>query len=204
VSEMALSSPRLLELRAQYGQKAGRYVAVSIFNVIFGQALLVMARVGFEWSFAWSNMFAVTVSAGPAYVLSRRWIWQKTGHNHFLKEVVPFWSMGFAGLALSTLFAWQAEQLSDATVVLMGANLSAFGILWVAKFVILDKVLFVTHEEPLTDDALDALVDEVLHHHEKHAEASSPAPTGPTERSISPRDLAGRGGTAGSDDPREP
>lgn len=155
---------KITELRGEYGEKAAKYLAVSCFNLVVGQSLIVLAHKGFHWGNVPSNVFAVSVSAFPAYVLSRRWIWQKKGNNHFWKEVVPFWAMAFLGLGLSTLFAWIAEQYSDSTAVLMLSNLSAFGLLWVAKFFILDKIMFGKTGEPITDDALDALVDEVLHH----------------------------------------
>ena len=168
---MALTE-RVSQLREEYGQKAAKYMAVSVFNVVFGQTLLVLAFKGFGWTQVESNLFAVSISALPAYVLSRRWIWQKKGQNHFLREVVPFWAMAFMGLGLSTLFAYIAGQVSDSALVLMLANLSAFGLLWVAKFFVLDRLLF-GHDEPITDDAFDALVDEVLHHGD-HASAEVP------------------------------
>lgn len=154
------------KFKGEYGQKAAKYAAVSVVNVVVGQSMLILANKVFGWTFVESNVFAVTVSAFPAYVLSRRWIWQKKGNNHFWKEVVPFWSIAFLGLGMSTAAAALASNISDSTLMLMFANLSAFGLLWVAKFFFLDKVLFTDHSEPLTDDALDALVDEVLHHDE--------------------------------------
>jgi putative flippase GtrA len=170
---MASVTDLVAQLKGEYGQKAAKYLAVSVFNVLFGQSLLVLAHAGFHWSEVQSNVFAVTLSAFPAYVLSRRWIWQKKGNNHFWKEVVPFWAMAFLGLGLSSLFAYVAGRYSDSTLVLMFANLSAFGLLWVAKFFVLDKLLFAGSDEPITDDALDALVDEVLHHHQ-HEPADTP------------------------------
>jgi putative flippase GtrA len=161
---MASVTHLVSQLKGEYGQKAAKYLAVSVFNVLFGQGLLVLASVGFGWSNVRSNLFAVSISAFPAYVLSRRWIWQKKGNNHFWKEVVPFWAMAFFGLALSTLFAYIVEQYSDATILLQLANLTAFGLLWVAKFFVLDKLLF-SAGEPVTDRALEAFVDEVLHPH---------------------------------------
>jgi putative flippase GtrA len=165
-------SSTIEQLKGEYGQKAAKYLAVSVVNVVVGQSLLVLANHVFGWSFVVSNLFAVTLSAFPAYVLSRRWIWQKKGNNHFWKEVVPFWSMAFLGLALSTGVVAVADNYSDATIVLNLANLFAFGLLWVAKFFVLDKLMFGKTGEPLTDDALDAFVDEVRHHHHEPTEAT--------------------------------
>ena len=129
-------------LKSEYATKGLKFLAVSTFNVVFGQSLLVLANAGFAWSFVASNVFAVAISAGPAYVLSRYWVWQKKGRNHLWKEVLPFWSLAFLGLVLSTMLVAVAETYSGATLVLMGTNFFAFGCVWVTKFFILDKVLF--------------------------------------------------------------
>jgi putative flippase GtrA len=130
---------------------------VSIISVVIGQVLLALAFGVIGWSAAWSNLFAVGVSAIPSYYLNRAWAWGKRGRSHFMKEVVPFWAMAFLGLALSTYFVDVAEghalSYSDSrlvqTVIINGAALAAFGVLWVAKFVILNKLMFVHHEEDL-------------------------------------------------------
>ena len=63
---------------------------------------------------------------------------------------MPFWVLSFAGLVLSTL----AVALTDSwlhgahlgepmrTFVIVAAHLSGFGLLWVAQFVLLERVLF--------------------------------------------------------------
>lgn len=150
-----------LKLREEYADKGAKYLGVSAFNVVFGQSLLFFASAILGWSYVASNFFAVAISAAPAYFLSRYWVWQKSGKNHFWKEVVPFWSLALVGLIISTVFVAIAETVSSSTLVLMLTNLVAFGIVWVAKFFILDKYLF--KDELLTDDALDTFVDEALH-----------------------------------------
>lgn len=156
----------VVRAKEEYGRKGLKFLAVSAFNVVFGQSLLLLAQLGLSWSGTVSNMFAVAVSALPAYLLSRYWVWQKRGPNHFFKEVVPFWSLAFAGFVLSTAAVAVVESTWDVPPLVINlVNLSAFGVLWVAKFFILDKVLF--RHEHLTDDPLDAFLDEA--HGDRHS-----------------------------------
>jgi Ni/Fe-hydrogenase subunit HybB-like protein len=75
-------------------------------------------------------------------VLNRAWVWGKSGKNHFWREVVPFWALALLGLAFSTLLVAIASDWNNATWVVSAANLVAFGILWVAKYLLLDALLF--------------------------------------------------------------
>ena len=144
----SVSGSVLTRLRARHSAKLIRFGAVSAFNVVFGQSLLFAAQTVFGWSAVGSNIFAVSISAIPAYLLSRYWVWQKRGKNHFMREVVPFWSLAFLGFALSTVAIWYVEQRwNPHPLVINLTNLSAFGVVWVSKFFILDRVLF-KHEEP--------------------------------------------------------
>ncbi len=151
----------LRQTRSRHGAKLLRFGAVSTFNVVFGQSLLFAAQTVVGWSAVASNVFAVSISAVPAYLLCRYWVWQKRGKNHFMREVVPFWSLAFLGFALSTVAVWfVARQWDPHPLVINLTNLTAFGVVWISKFFILDRVLF-KHEE-LTDEPLDALVEEIV------------------------------------------
>lgn len=159
VNEPSLGA-RLGALWRSHGRRLLRYSAVSVFNVVFGQSLLVLAFSGFRWSHTASNVFAVAVSAGPAYFLSRKYVWEKQGSHHLTREVIPFWALAFAGLLLSTASAWLVGRWSHRQILLNLANLASFGFVWLFKFVVLDRYLF--GGERLTDDPLDALVDDLL------------------------------------------
>jgi putative flippase GtrA len=139
-------------LGREYGKKASRFLVVSGFNVLFGQSLLVLAHSGFGWAFTSSNVFAVGLSAGPAYVLARYWVWEKTSKNHFVKEVLPFWGLAFLGLLASTIAAGIAARHSDAQIILNFVNLGAFGIIWIFKFFILDRFMFGKHRHSAVAD----------------------------------------------------
>lgn len=139
--------------RALIGLRKVRFVMVSAVSVPFSQTVFVVCKEGLELNGTASNLIAVTLSCIPSYLLNRYWVWGKRGRNHFWREVFPFWAMAALGLVLSTIFVWFVDQRTDVTVFLMAANLSAFGLLYIAKFLVLDRVLFkvadeMTHEVP--------------------------------------------------------
>ena len=149
-----LSPSSLLErARTPGGRKLVRYSLVSVVSVVVSQIILFIAQ--FQWSARTSNIIAVCLSAVPSYQLNRAWAWGKTGRSHLMKEIVPFWGMALLGLILSTWSAdWAESHAASFTSSHLGqklvvnvAALAAFGVLWIAKFVILNKVLF-AHPDP--------------------------------------------------------
>ena len=146
----------MAQTRTPTGQKLVKYAMVSIISVIVGQALLLFALTILDWRAAPSNLFAVAVSSIPAYYLNRAWAWGKTGKSHLMKEIVPFWSLALLGLVLSTWAADFAETnahhltSSDlgARLIVNAAALAAFGVLWVGKFFIFNRLMFAHQPEP--------------------------------------------------------
>ncbi len=161
---MDLSPKGLLTwARAPEGKKFIRYSMVSVVSVIVYEILLFVTLGLLHWKTARSaNIFAVGVSAIPSYYLNRVWAWGKSGRSHFMKEVVPFWGMALLGLIFSTWATDFAKTMADEvteihllrTFIVMMAGLAAFGVLWVAKFVVLNKVLF-AHKPEALPPALD-------------------------------------------------
>jgi putative flippase GtrA len=128
-----------------------RCMGVSVVSTVVSLSVLAAAtaRFGLE---AWiANVFATAVATVPSYHLNRRWTWGKRDASDLWREVMPFWVLSFAGLVLSTL----AVALTDGwlhganvgepmrTFVILVAHLSGFGLLWVAQFVLLERLLFV-------------------------------------------------------------
>ena len=133
---------RALAFLEEHGVKGGRYLAVSAFNLLFGQAMLAIFHAGLNFGMVAANLTSVAIGGLPAYLLSRYWVWEKTGKNHFWREVAPFWGLLLLGLGISTGLAAIAERLSDSTFALMAASITGFGIVWVGKYFILDRILF--------------------------------------------------------------
>ena len=124
-----------------------RYAGVSVIAVTIGQTLLYLFNEPLGRSAVTANLLAVTLATIPSYVLNRAWVWGKSGNHSVTAEMLPFWGMAFLGLLLSTIAVHFVEQATDFWVYANLANLSAFGVLWVAKFFILDRVLFATSDD---------------------------------------------------------
>ena len=155
-----------------------KYAVVSVVSTLVSQGVLLLTfGVWRLWSAVVSNVVANVIATVPSYYLNRSWVWGKNGRSHLLREVAPFWITSFAGMALSLYTVWVAAGFADhhdfshvaKTVVVQSANFVAFGILWVGKFVLYNRVLFVQPEAaavaevvPATDvpdSALDAVVE---------------------------------------------
>jgi putative flippase GtrA len=126
-------------------------MGVSVVSTVVSVTTLVAASVGLGMAAWMANVLATSVATVPSYHLNRRWTWGKRDASDLWREVMPFWVLSFAGLVLSTV----AVALTDSwmhgahvgspllhTLILLTAHLSGFGLLWIAQFVLLDRVLF--------------------------------------------------------------
>ena len=157
---MRMTAALAARVQTDLGPKFVKYSAVSVISVLVSQVTLVTCHEFFGWDAAWSNITAVSLSSIPAYLLNRAWVWGKSGKSHFLKEVVPFWSMALLGLALSTwLVVLAARYWPGSTVAVSGANLAGFGLLWFGKFAVLEEILFKAggiHDDDVAEERLAA------------------------------------------------
>jgi putative flippase GtrA len=155
-------SAALAFARSAEGKKMVRYTIVSVIAVIVSEAVLAFAFGVLHWTARSSNILATGIGTIPSYELNRKWAWGKRGKSHMWKEVVPFWTLSFFGLAFSTWSADYAETVVQRhhvshgmqTLIVAAAALAAWGVLWVGKFIFFNKVLFRTHPQDL-EPALD-------------------------------------------------
>jgi putative flippase GtrA len=129
-----------------------RYGAVSVVATATSLTVLGVLVASGALPAALANVVATAVGTVPSFELNRRWVWRRTGARAVLAEVVPFTVLSFLGLALSTIAVAVVASWATAagltsttrTVAVELANLSAFGALWLAQFVVLDRWLFRT------------------------------------------------------------
>ena len=142
------------------GKKLFRYTMVSVISTIVSFAVLGILFYALQlWSEVPDNVLANVAGIFPSYYLNRSWAWGKTGPSHFWREVVPFWAMSIAGIIIAIGAGSLAHHVGVSvlhlhrlgrTAVLYGANVFAFGVLWVGKFLIINKLF---HVGPTLEDA---------------------------------------------------
>ena len=156
-------SALLAHSRTDAGKRAMRYVATSGFGVGTTQILLFLFLHGFKWKPVPANFIAVTLISVPAFMLNKYWVWGKRGKAHLRREVLPFWLFTVAGWVLSTLAVVlvvhvtknpHVPNLKDGNkYAVQGANIAGFGVLWVLKYILLDKLMFgPEHHTPYDED----------------------------------------------------
>ena len=132
-----------------------RYAAVSAISTSVSLTILGVLVATQAVTAGWANVIATAVATVPSFELNRRWVWAKQGPRSLHKEAVPYFALTFVGLGLSTLAVSTAAGVASAhhvgtagrTVVAMFANLTGFGTVWIAQYVILDRVLFRRHAD---------------------------------------------------------
>lgn len=144
---------RLHSLRAwsksHQGRKLIRYTLVSGTSTIVSfAAIAVFYGLKIIPSVIWATLVGNLVASVPAYQLNRRWTWGKRGRSGFRKEVVPFWTLTFLGIAFSQLGAVVARHevrthhwshLANTGLVVF-ANLVSFAIFWVLKLMVFNRI----------------------------------------------------------------
>jgi len=148
--------------RSDAGRRALRYSATSLVAATATQIMLFLFLHVPEWKPVVSNFTAVTLMSVPAFLLNKYWVWGKRGRAHMRREVIPFWLFTVAGWILSTLMVILVVRLTRTSSLpdgnkfaVLGASLAGFGVLWVLKYLFLDKVMFGTHHHTPYDEDLE-------------------------------------------------
>lgn len=129
-------------------EKIIRYCGVSVVNVLVGQGILAFCLLVLDLSGVLSQFIAASLSAIPAYILSRRWVWKQRGKDSFRTEVLPFWTMAIIGLVFAVASIAIMERFTDHPIVIMLTSLGAYGVVWVGKYFVLDKIMWRVPADP--------------------------------------------------------
>ena len=151
--------------RSEQGRKQIRYAAVSVVFVPVGQILIqVLGAMVFDRDYTKASIVAAAILTVPNFSANKMWVWKDTSRDKLRTQVLVFWVAAMLGVAAATGLTYLVEQQfhnegAVEALAVFCAQLVGFGIVWVGRYLILDRWLFkVTHhgEEP-GDDELDML-----------------------------------------------
>jgi putative flippase GtrA len=157
ISRGRSTAQRVMEFaKSDSGRKGLRYAAVSAVAIVCSLVTLGVCYGVLHLSAGWSQTIAVVVSTIPSYYLNRAWVWGKNGRSHLWKEVVPFWVISIVQYVISVgVINWGERHVVAATdskvwqtIGLQVISLFTYGVMWIAKFILFNKVLF-AHKHPV-------------------------------------------------------
>jgi putative flippase GtrA len=93
---------------------------------------------------------AFVAGAVPNYLMTRRWVWGRRDKPQVKSEVVPYLLVialgGLAAVGLTSLVGWLLTPLTMShalrVVLLDGAYVSSYAVVFVLKFTLLDRLVF--------------------------------------------------------------
>jgi putative flippase GtrA len=130
-----------------------RYTGGSVIAFTTSEVVLVLCYATGLLGTTGATVAAFFAGAIPNYVLNRQWVWERRGRVRVGREVVLYAIVSLVSLvaaAAATGWAAQAVDGSKAmgTAVVAAAYLVTYGVLFVAKFVLFETVIFVERAGP--------------------------------------------------------
>jgi putative flippase GtrA len=126
-----------------------KFTLVSVISALTSLVVLSIVYGALRlWSEVPSVLFANLTAGIPSYLLNRQWVWGKSGRSHLVKEILPFAVISVTGIGFALFTASLAHSYADThhlhhlvrTALVLATNIASFGILWVFKFLILNRL----------------------------------------------------------------
>jgi putative flippase GtrA len=133
--------------RTDEGRKKLRYASVSAVFVPFGQILIQVFGLWLD-NYTAASLLSAAIVTLPNFFANKHFVWRVTSRENMRSQVLVFWVAVMLGVSLATLFTHLIETAAaEQTQLVRGAavffaQLLGYGIVWVGRFVILDRWLF--------------------------------------------------------------
>jgi len=128
----------------------GRYTTASVVAAVISEAVFV-ATYWFAAVPLVASLLAFVAGAVPNYLMNRYWAWQRRGRPDRMREVLPY-AVIVVATALTAILVttaadhWVRDHVAahSVQVILVGAAfLATYGTMFVLKFVLFDRFIFV-------------------------------------------------------------
>lgn len=159
----------LAHARSVEGRKQLRYAGVSVVFVPLGQimiqllgALVYTSTVNGMKETNWvaASVTSAAILTVPNFFANKYLVWRNTSKENLRTQVTVFWVAAMLGVSFATALTFLVDWMIEShgwieKVAVFFAQLAGFGIVWLGRYVILDRWIFkVTHhgQEPGDDD----------------------------------------------------
>lgn len=141
------SSSLIAYVGTEEARKKLRYAGVSAVFVPIGQGLVQVLGLWLN-DYTAASLLAAAIVTIPNFFANKYFVWRVTSGENVRSQVLVFWVAVMLGVLLATLFTYFVEMVmaGQATLVrgaaVLFAQLLGLGIVWVGRFLILDRWLF--------------------------------------------------------------
>lgn len=163
----------LAHARSVEGRKQLRYAGVSVIFVPLGQVLIQLlgatvytdvTPTGKETNWVAASITSAAILTVPNFFANKYWVWENTSRDNLRTQVIVFWVAAMLGVTFATALTYLVDWMIDdhgwvEKVAVFFAQLTGFGVVWLGRYVILDRWIFkvIHHGEEPPDDLLDEL-----------------------------------------------
>ena len=150
----------LAHARSDEGRKQLRYVGVSLVFVPLGQIFVQVFGLLLD-NYTAASLLTSAILTLPNFFANRHFVWRVESKDNMRTQVLVFWVAAMLGVTFATGLTYVVEQATvDSSsltrrLLVVVAQLAGFGIVWVIRYLVLDRWLFkMTHDgaEPTKDD----------------------------------------------------
>lgn len=171
---MNLSPSALLEhAKTDEGRKQLRYAGVSVVFVPLGQIVIQVlgalvfytrtAQGGKEINWVAASIASAAILTVPNFFANKYVVWKETSKENIRVQAIVFWVAAMLGVTFATVLTFIVDAMIDGhgwleKVAVFFAQLTGFGIVWLGRYVILDRWIFkVIQGEDPDDEELDMM-----------------------------------------------
>jgi putative flippase GtrA len=151
---MLVSSSGLIAYaRTEEARKKLRYAAASLVFLPLGQGLIQLFGLWLD-DYTTASLLAYAITTVPGFFLYKRYVWRDMSRQNLHRQVIVFWAAVMLTVSLATLLTYFVQNaVADQTVVVrgaavFGAQMLGLGIVWVGRYVMLDRWLSAKSEIP--------------------------------------------------------
>ena len=128
-------------------RKKLRYLGVSVASVPVGQGLIQGLGLWLD-NYAVASLLTAVIVTVPSFFILKYYVWRDRSGENLGGQMLGFWVVMMLAFLLATLFTYIVDHATNAqTTLIRGtavfcAQLFAFGIVWVGRYIVFDRWLF--------------------------------------------------------------